>query len=47
MGAVISDRVRDPPTARTLEVAVVETAIETNGEWSWLYTAIDLDTINP
>lgn len=40
----LSDRVDDPPTAKTSRVAVDETAIKINGEWSWLYAAIDLDT---
>ncbi|AAG20929.1 MULTISPECIES: IS6 family transposase [Halobacterium] len=31
-------------TAKPSRVAVDETAIKINGEWSWLYAAIDLDT---
>jgi transposase-like protein len=30
--------------AKPARVAVDETAIKINGEWSWLYAAIDLDT---
>jgi len=40
----ISDSVGDPPEAQPKRVAVDETAIKINGEWSWLYAAIDLDT---
>ncbi|GGL52447.1 IS6 family transposase [Halocalculus aciditolerans] len=31
-------------TAKPSRVAVDETAIGINGEWSWLYTAIDIET---
>lgn len=34
----------DPPTVKPSRVAVDETAIKINGEWSWLYAAIDIDT---
>jgi putative transposase len=40
----IADSVADPPTAQPSRVAVDETAVKINGEWSWLYAAIDLDT---
>jgi len=40
----VADSVGDPPTAKPSRVAVDETAIKINGEWSWLYAAIDLDT---
>jgi putative transposase len=40
----VADSVGDPPTATPSRVAVDETAIKINGEWSWLYAAIDLDT---
>jgi putative transposase len=40
----IADSVPDPPTAQPSRVAVDETAVKINGEWSWLYAAIDLDT---
>ncbi|WP_079978672.1 IS6 family transposase [Halolamina sediminis] len=40
----VADSVGDPPTAQPSRVAVDETAIKINGEWSWLYAAIDLDT---
>jgi hypothetical protein len=31
-------------TAQPSRVAVDETVVKINGEWSWLYAAIDLDT---
>jgi putative transposase len=40
----LADSVPDPPTAQPSRVAVDETAVKINGEWSWLYAAIDLDT---
>jgi putative transposase len=40
----IADSVADPPTAQPSRVAVDETAVKINAEWSWLYAAIDLDT---
>jgi putative transposase len=40
----IADSVPDPPTASPSRVAVDKTAVKINGEWSWLYAAIDLDT---
>jgi putative transposase len=40
----IADSVADPPTAQPSRVAVDEAAVKINGEWSWLYAAIDLDT---
>ncbi|WP_254280630.1 IS6 family transposase [Haloarcula marina] len=40
----VSDSVGDPPTAKPSRVAVDETAIKINGEWSWLYAAIDIET---
>ena len=40
----LSDSVSDPPKATPRRVAVDETAVKINGEWSWLYAAIDLDT---
>jgi putative transposase len=40
----IADSVPDPPTAQPSRVAVDETAVKINGEWSRLYAAIDLDT---
>jgi len=36
--------VPDPPEAKPKRVAVDETAVKINSEWSWLYAAIDLDT---
>jgi len=43
-GHRVSDSVGDPPEAQPKRVAVDETAIKINGEWSWLYAAIDLET---
>ncbi|MCD2201464.1 IS6 family transposase [Halobacterium sp. KA-4] len=40
----LSDSGRDPPEAQPKRVAVDETAVKINGEWSWLYAAIDIDT---
>jgi putative transposase len=40
----LADSVSDPPRAKPSRVAVDETAVKINGEWSWLYAAIDLDT---
>ncbi|WP_435362345.1 IS6 family transposase [Haloarchaeobius sp. DFWS5] len=40
----LSDSLPDPPKAKPRRVAVDETAIKINGEWSWLYAAIYLDT---
>jgi putative transposase len=40
----LADSVPDPPTAKPSRVAVDETAVKINGEWSWLYAAINLDT---
>ncbi len=40
----LSDSVADPPKAQPRRVAVDETAVKINGEWSWLCAAIDLDT---
>jgi putative transposase len=40
----LADSVSDPPKATPRRVAVDETAVKINGEWSWLYAAIDLDT---
>ncbi len=40
----LADRQPDPPTATPSRVAVDETAIRVNGQWQWLYAAIDVDT---
>jgi len=40
----VADSVHDPPEAQPKRVAADETAVKINGEWSWLYAAIDLDT---
>ncbi|WP_135823225.1 IS6 family transposase [Halostella litorea] len=40
----LSDSGCDPPEAQPTRVAVDETAVKINGEWSWLYAAIDIDT---
>lgn len=34
----------DPPTAQPRQIAVDETAVKVNGEWSWLYAAISTET---
>ncbi len=34
----------DPPEAQPKRVTADETAVKINGEWFWLYAAIDLDT---
>ncbi|ODR80345.1 transposase [Haladaptatus sp. W1] len=34
----------DPPSAAPTRVAVDETAVKINGEWSWVYAAIDTET---
>jgi len=40
----VADSVPDPPEAQPKRVAVDETAVKINGEWSWLYAAIDTET---
>ncbi|MFP9062629.1 IS6 family transposase [Natrialbaceae archaeon A-chndr2] len=40
----LADSVPDPPTAKPSRVAVDETAVKINGDWSWVYAAIDLDS---
>ena len=40
----VSDSVLDPPSATPTRVAVDETAVKINGEWSWVYAAIDTET---
>ena len=40
----VADSFPDPPEAQPKRVAVDETAVKINGEWSWLYAAIDLNT---
>ena len=40
----LADSVSDPPSARPKRVAVDETAVKINGEWSWFYAAIDVET---
>ncbi len=40
----LSDSVSDPPTAEPSRVAVDEIAVKINGEWSWVYAAIDTET---
>ncbi|QCS44716.1 IS6 family transposase [Natrinema versiforme] len=40
----LADSGCDPPTAKPSRVAVDETAVKINGEWSWLYSAIDIET---
>jgi putative transposase len=38
----LADRVPDPPTATPSRVAIDETAVKINGDWPWVYAAIDL-----
>jgi transposase-like protein len=40
----LADSVPDPPSAQPTRVAVDETAVRINGELSWVYAAIDLDS---
>ena len=40
----LADSVTDPPSALPTRVAVDETAVKINGEWSWVYAAIDTET---
>jgi len=40
----LSDIGHGPPEAQPKRVAVNETAVKINDEWSWLYAAIDIDT---
>src|SRR6056297_1561036 len=40
----LADSVGDPPSAQPTRVAVDETAVRINGELSWAYAAIDLDS---
>ncbi|WP_458209721.1 IS6 family transposase [Haladaptatus sp. NG-SE-30] len=40
----LADSVSDPPSAAPTRVAVDETAVKINGEWSWVYAAIDIET---
>ena len=40
----LAETQHDPPTATPSRVAVDETAVKINGEQSWLYAAIDVDT---
>jgi putative transposase len=40
----VADSVPDPPSAQPTRVAVDETAVKIDGEQSWLYAAIDLET---
>jgi transposase-like protein len=40
----LADSVGNPPSAQPTRVAVDETAVRINGEWSWVYAAIDIDS---
>jgi len=40
----LADSVGNPPSAQPTRVAVDETAVRINGEWSWVCDAINLDT---
>jgi putative transposase len=35
---------RNPPEAKPKRVAVDETAVKINGDWSWVYAAIDIES---
>lgn len=41
----VADSSGDPPTAKLSRVAVDETGIKVNGGLSWLYAAIDVETL--
>ncbi len=40
----MADTPPNPPTAKSSRVAVDETAVKINGDWSWVYATIDLDS---
>ena len=40
----LADSGCDPPSAQPTRVAVDETAVKINGEWSWVYAAIDTES---
>ena len=40
----MADSVADTSSAQPRRVAVDETAVKINGEWSWMYDALGLDT---
>ncbi len=40
----LADSAPDPPEAKPTRVAVDETAVKINGEWKWVYAAIDVET---
>jgi len=40
----LADSAPDPPSAQPTKVAVDETAVTIDDEWSWVYATIDLDT---
>ncbi len=40
----LADSVPDPPLASPSRVAIDETAVKSNGDWYWVYAAIDLDS---
>ncbi|ELY30079.1 transposase, partial [Haloferax volcanii DS2] len=40
----LADSSHNPPEAKPKRIAVDETAVKINGEWSWLYAAIDIET---
>ena len=40
----LADSGCDPPEAQPKRVAVDETAVKINSEWSWLYAAMDTET---
>ncbi len=40
----LADRQPNPPTAQPSRVTVDETAIRVNGQWRWLYAAIEAES---
>ncbi|AHG02011.1 hypothetical protein HALLA_01545 (plasmid) [Halostagnicola larsenii XH-48] len=42
----LADSVPDPPTAKPSQVAIDETAVKINGDWSWVYAAIESDRVH-
>ncbi|ELY56328.1 integrase catalytic subunit [Natronococcus amylolyticus DSM 10524] len=40
----LADSEHDPPMASASRIAVDDTAVNINGDWSWLYAAINTDT---
>lgn len=47
MGHQLADSVPHLPKATPRQVAVDETAVEINGEWSWLTTPVSVSSTQP